>query len=317
MIRRIALMSDYYYSDSQPELIHCKFCGEDYAATYKYCPFCETAPNGKKMGHSSRSRQKKGRGGSRARTNTRGGGYGGERTALSIVAMIGGILMAIAAVVLAVFLIRHALSDALDTGDSSNSSGITSAESSASGDTSGESSAEENTDVIAAESVTLDQTELTLEAGSTAQLTASVSPEGWAGTVIWTSSDTNIATVDETGLVTWVAAGSCTITAAADSVTAAANVTCNEAAPVEEPITITAFGNTMDGDFTVKIGEEIPFKATGGDGANYAWSIADAGVATLDPLTGSCTGLAEGKTTMTVTSGSQTATVTVRVVSAG
>ena len=31
---------DDYYSDSQPALIHCKFCGEDYAATYKYCPFC-------------------------------------------------------------------------------------------------------------------------------------------------------------------------------------------------------------------------------------------------------------------------------------
>ena len=29
---------DDYYSDSQPALIHCKFCGEDYAATYKYCP---------------------------------------------------------------------------------------------------------------------------------------------------------------------------------------------------------------------------------------------------------------------------------------
>ena len=49
---------DDYYSDSQPALIHCKFCGEDYAATYKYCPFCNTAPNGKKMGPSARNKQK-------------------------------------------------------------------------------------------------------------------------------------------------------------------------------------------------------------------------------------------------------------------
>ena len=48
---------DDYYSDSQPALIHCKFCGEDYAATYKYCPFCNTAPNGKKMGPSARDEQ--------------------------------------------------------------------------------------------------------------------------------------------------------------------------------------------------------------------------------------------------------------------
>ena len=53
---------DDYYSDSQPALIHCKFCGEDYAATYKYCPFCNTAPNGKKMGPSARNKQKRGGG---------------------------------------------------------------------------------------------------------------------------------------------------------------------------------------------------------------------------------------------------------------
>ena len=86
------------------------------------------------------------------------------------------------------------------------------------------------------------------------------------------------------------------------------------AAPAEEAITVTAYGNTMDGDFTVKVGEVVPFKAVGGDGSSYAWSIEDGTVASVDPTTGSCTGLTAGKTKMTVTSGTQSVTVTVRVV---
>lgn len=301
-------MSEYYYSDSQPELIHCKFCGEDYAATYKYCPFCETAPNGKKMGHSSRKRRQKGKG-TRVRTNTRGGGYGGERSPLAIVGIIAAIVLVIAAIILVVVLLRSVLSNVTDSGDvSAFSSSDTAEDGSASGDSSGEA------DVVSADSLTLDQAELTLDAGGTAQLTCTVSPENWTGTVTWSTSDGNVAVVDENGLVTYVGAGSCTITATADNASASAAVTCNEAAPAEEPITVTAYGNTMDGDFTVKIGEVIPFKAAGGDGSSYAWSVEDAGVASVDPVTGSCTGLAAGKTKMTVTSGSQSVTVTVRVV---
>ena len=82
---------DDYYSDSQPALIHCKFCGEDYAATYKYCPFCNTAPNGKKMGPSARNKQKRG-GGARVRTNTRGGGYGGARSPLAVVGIVAAVV---------------------------------------------------------------------------------------------------------------------------------------------------------------------------------------------------------------------------------
>ena len=26
---------------SQPEMIHCPYCGEDYSSTYKHCPFCD------------------------------------------------------------------------------------------------------------------------------------------------------------------------------------------------------------------------------------------------------------------------------------
>ena len=98
---------DDYYSDNQPELIHCKFCGEDYAATYKACPFCHTAPNGKKVGGSRSGRSS--RAGNRVKTNTRGGGYGGARSPLSIVGIILSIILVVAAVIIVIVLVKTTL----------------------------------------------------------------------------------------------------------------------------------------------------------------------------------------------------------------
>ena len=64
-----------------------------------------------------------------------------------------------------------------------------------------------------ASGVTLDQTSLAMNSGTTAQLTASITPETAFASIIWTSSDESVATVDANGLVTAVAGGSCTITA--------------------------------------------------------------------------------------------------------
>ena len=61
--------------------------------------------------------------------------------------------------------------------------------------------------------ITLDQTSLSLNSGTTAQLSATISPEDAIATITWTSSDESIATVDQNGLVTAVASGTCTITA--------------------------------------------------------------------------------------------------------
>ena len=67
---------------------------------------------------------------------------------------------------------------------------------------------------VLATSVILNQTEASLTEGETLQLTATVLPEDATDkTVTWTSSDENIATVDQNGLVTAVAVGTATITA--------------------------------------------------------------------------------------------------------
>lgn len=65
------------------------------------------------------------------------------------------------------------------------------------------------------EGITLDKTEGILTAGNTVALNATVLPEEIVDetTVTWTSSDEKVATVDENGKVTAIAAGEATITA--------------------------------------------------------------------------------------------------------
>lgn len=83
---------------------------------------------------------------------------------------------------------------------------------------------------VAATKVTLDKTTLSLEEGASAQLTATVTPANSTDTVTWQSSDTKVATVDENGNVTAVAAGKATITATAGSKKATCAVTVTEKA---------------------------------------------------------------------------------------
>ena len=77
-----------------------------------------------------------------------------------------------------------------------------------------------------ASSVTLNESSITLtEAWQTEQLTATVSPDDAVEKKVhWSSSDITIATVDQTGLVTCVTPGSCTITASCDWVSATCDI---------------------------------------------------------------------------------------------
>lgn len=83
------------------------------------------------------------------------------------------------------------------------------------------------TDETAITGIAFDKTEASVEAGSTVTVTATVSGAAQADTsVTYTSSDTNVAIVDENGVVTGVSAGTVTITAtAADGKTATCTVT--------------------------------------------------------------------------------------------
>lgn len=105
---------------------------------------------------------------------------------------------------------------------------------------------DETVATVAVEKVEITSTETDVEVGKTITLTAKVSPENATNkTVTWTSSDTTFATVDSTGKVTGVAAGTATITAKAGEKTAAVDVTVKAAATGGgETGTTTEFENT-------------------------------------------------------------------------
>ncbi len=102
-------------------------------------------------------------------------------------------------------------------------------------------------------SVTFDNTELTVAAGYTAQITATVLPEDSVNkTLVWTSDEQSVATVDENGLVTAIAPGVATIRAQAlagtDEVFAECIVT------VEEPVPVTGI-TLSEEEITLSVGE--------------------------------------------------------------
>ena len=82
--------------------------------------------------------------------------------------------------------------------------------------------------------VTLDNTELSLAVGKTATLTATCTPDTAEDlTVSWKSSDESIATVDSSGVVTAVSAGTATITATSND-EPTVNATCTVTVAVAE-----------------------------------------------------------------------------------
>ena len=77
---------------------------------------------------------------------------------------------------------------------------------------------------VPATQLTLDPVSVRLAVGKTQALTLTVVPENATGTVVWSSSNSAVATVDETGNVTAVAAGTTAITAVLGTQTAVATV---------------------------------------------------------------------------------------------
>ena len=79
---------------------------------------------------------------------------------------------------------------------------------------------------IAVTSIELDQTNLFIEPGKTATLTATVKPDNATDkTVTWSSSDTHVLTVDDAGRIWAIEEGTATITAKAGEKTAKCKVT--------------------------------------------------------------------------------------------
>jgi len=145
--------------------------------------------------------------------------------------------------------------------------------------------------------------------GSSTDMTNSVS---------WSSSAKNFATVDATGLATGVSAGSATITATAGTVSGSATLTVTPAVLVSVDI-------SPDGQ-TIPTGGQVQLTLTGTysdsttqDLTNVAWSSSDSTLASVDPVTGIVTGVANSNgnpVTITAAANGMTDTTAVYVTSA-
>lgn len=157
----------------------------------------------------------------------------------------------------------------------------------------------------------------TLTVGGTVQLTVTVIDEEGdtlsAQTVAFTSSNTAVASVSNSGLVTALTVGTTNITATVDGVS-------DTIAVVVEADT-TAADLTIDpGDTNLAVGDTLTFSATvttaGGDtlpGAVVTFSSTETAVATVNASSGLVTAEGVGRTNLVATSGSVSDTVEVSV----
>ena len=170
-------------------------------------------------------------------------------------------------------------------------------------------------------SVTVDVPTAMLVIGETLQLMAvAQTSEGLmiGGLVFeWSSDDLEVATVDMTGLVTAVGAGTANITATVDGVSSdPVMVLVSEPPPVVNTVTVGPVGAEMA---TVEIGMSIQLSAaalTSDDvmipDETFTWSSSDEFVATVTQ-TGLATGVGAGEATISATADSVTGMVTLTV----
>ena len=154
--------------------------------------------------------------------------------------------------------------------------------------------------------------------GATQQFTA-VARDG-NGTPItdpnfaWTARNPAVLTVDATGLATAVAEGTTWVVAALGAEADSAEVRVAVATTVQvapAAATLDAFGATQ------------PFTATARDGggaaipgATFAWTSSDPTIASVDPVTGVATAMANGTVTVTAQSGGASGSATLTVTQA-
>ena len=148
-------------------------------------------------------------------------------------------------------------------------------------------------------SITLDKTLLTIYNGKTETLTATVTPSTASYTdVTWSSSNTSVATVSSSGMVTGVAKGTATITAAAKD-GSGKSATCS--VDVKQYVTGITLNKSA---LTLKEGQTQTLSANvAPDNANdktLTWSSSNTSVATVS-TTGVVSGVASGTTTITAT----------------
>ena len=123
-----------------------------------------------------------------------------------------------------------------------------------------------NKNDVQIEGVALNETAVEVKPGDKLQLSAYVLPEGSPQGVTWSSSNGEVASVDEAGLVTAIAEGTAVVTAtssADSSKSASCTVTVTASAPL--PVVVTAGCVPQDGGSLEALTEQLPDGVTGVD----------------------------------------------------
>ena len=164
---------------------------------------------------------------------------------------------------------------------------------------------------VAVVSISIDRESVTLEEEGSTTLVATVKPDDATDkSVAWSSSNTSVATVDQSGKVTAVKEGSATITARASDKQATCSVTVKKKVIAVTSVTLNKTELSLNkGQSETLTATVKPDNATD---KSVTWSSSNTAVATVDS-NGKVMAVAGGSTTITAKAGEQQATCAVTV----
>ena len=292
----------------------CPICGEKYSDTYESCPFCEEE---EALGHGEEIRRSASRSGKRAAKRS-------SQPSLLSPILIGLIILMVCLLIYLIFgdKIKEKLAGddpankveevvpPVDQEPADNAEGDTPED----GVMPGEDGETEDPAVTEPNEVdyeslpttlTVNNPDFTLKVGDS--YTVSVK-SGGSGSYTWVSSDDGIASVDDNGKVIAISNGKITLTVYDEKGKGTATVYVKGGTSVTAPTTPTTTTTTTTPsggenklnrtDMTLSVAEKFQLKLTGVTTA-LSWSSADSGVASV-ASDGTVTGVAPGKTTITV-----------------
>lgn len=248
----------------------CPKCGEEYSDTYRKCPFCEEEEDIRKGKPIRR------RGGKRLSKKKRSRGAGGVMMSVAVVVVVCVVALVLWGPQLLKFIgVRTDRNDEVTDPDTIQEDTLPENENGALPADDAEPPAEpgDTTDAPpAAEGpLALDHDTISIPTGEKALLTAT----GGNGTITWSSSNAEIATVSE-GTVTGVAGGTVTVTAVSGEEKVSCTVTVTGEAWVS-----SADLRLNKTDFTLKASEPpVQMKVKGTESA-VSWSSEDPNVAAV------------------------------------
>ncbi|RYQ16067.1 alpha-amylase [Bifidobacterium pseudolongum subsp. globosum] len=170
--------------------------------------------------------------------------------------------------------------------------------------------------VVPVSSVAISGGDFELKEGASKQLSATVAPANATDRAVsWKSSDTSVATVDASGTVTAVKAGTATVTATAGGKSASIIVTVQPDGVALQSIAITGNG-VANGEATMEVGSTLQLSAkltpANASVATINWSSSDTSVATVSG-DGKVTAIKNGDAVITVSAAGKAASILLTV----